>query len=66
MRLSKKGKIEIALAVFLILVAVLYFLIYIAPGISDVFVETYTAEYGTLDVDYSKMVQIEREAEASS
>lgn len=52
MRLSKKGKIEIALVVFLILVAVLYFLIYIAPGISDVFVETYTAEYGTLDVDY--------------
>ncbi len=52
MRLSKKGKIRIALAIFVICLVLLYFLIYVAPGISDVFVETYTAEYGTLDVDY--------------
>lgn len=53
MRLSKNGKIKLAVAGFLILVVLLYFLIYVAPGISDIFVETYTAEYGTLDVDYS-------------
>ncbi len=52
MRLSKKGKMKLAVAGFLILVVLLYFLIYVAPGISDIFVETYTAEYGTLDVDF--------------
>ncbi|MBQ7703219.1 MAG: hypothetical protein IJT40_02470 [Firmicutes bacterium] len=53
MRLSKKGKIRIAVLAFLACVGLLYFLIYVAPGISDIFVETYTAEYGTLDVDFN-------------
>ncbi len=47
---SRKNYI-IAAAVFLIVVTLLYFRIYIAPKVSDIFVEDYTAEYGTLDVD---------------
>ncbi len=46
-------KFRIAAVLFVLVVAVLYFLIYLAPKFSDAFVETYTAELGTLDVDYN-------------
>ena len=48
---GSRKKTVIAIAVFLIVVIVLYFRIYIAPKVSDIFVEDYIAEYGTLDVD---------------
>ena len=50
---EKSGKIKYKLmaAVFVIAVLVLYGLIYVAPKFSDAFIETYTAEFGTLDVD---------------
>ena len=48
---GNRKKTVIAIAVFLIVVIVLYLRIYIAPKVSDIFVEDYTAEYGTLDVD---------------
>ena len=50
-KLSAKNKFRIAAILFVLVTAVLYFLIYVAPKVSDVFVETYTAEFGTLDVD---------------
>ena len=48
---SARKKTIIAAAVFLIAVTVLYLRIYVAPKVSDIFVEDYTVEYGTLDVD---------------
>lgn len=52
---SSKGKLKfkIATAIFLLILVALYLLIYVAPKFSDAFVETYTAELGTLDVDYA-------------
>ena len=35
---------------FLLILAVLYVLIYVVPQVSDIFVETYSAEYGTLQI----------------
>ena len=51
MTASGRKKLIIAAVIFLILVVVLYLRIYVAPKISDIFVEDYTVEYGTLDVD---------------
>ena len=48
---GNRKKTVIAIAVFLIVVIALYLRIYIAPKVSDIFIEDYTAEYGTLDVD---------------
>ncbi|MBQ8562395.1 MAG: hypothetical protein IJ443_00715 [Firmicutes bacterium] len=36
--------------IYLLILVVLYVIIYIVPQVSDIFVETYTAEYGTLQV----------------
>ena len=36
--------------IYLVILAVLYVVIYILPQVSDIFVETYTAEYGILQV----------------
>ena len=38
------------IAIYLFILAVLYVMIYVVPQVSDIFVETYTAEYGTLQV----------------
>ncbi|MBQ6088362.1 MAG: hypothetical protein IJK95_02255 [Firmicutes bacterium] len=51
MTASGRKKLIIAAIIFLILCTVLYFRIYVAPKVSDIFVEDYTVEYGTLDVD---------------
>lgn len=48
---NSRKKYIIAGAVLLIVAVVLYFRIYVAPKVSDIFVEDYIAEYGTLDVD---------------
>ena len=48
---SGRKKLIIASIIFLIIVAALYLRIYVAPKISDIFVEDYTVEYGTVDVD---------------
>lgn len=48
---SGRKKLIIAAIIFLIAFTVLYFRIYVAPKVSDIFVEDYTVEYGTLDVD---------------
>lgn len=46
-----RKKLIIAAVIFLIIATVLYLRIYVAPKVSDIFVEDYTVEYGTLDVD---------------
>ena len=51
MTASGRKKIIIAAIIFLILCTVLYFRIYVAPKVSDIFGEDYTVEYGTLVVD---------------
>ena len=51
MTASGRKKLIIAAVIFLIIVTVLYLRIYVAPKVSDIFVEDYTVEYGTLDVD---------------
>ncbi len=51
MTASGRKKLIIAAVIFLIVVTVLYLRIYVAPKVSDIFVEDYTVEYGTLDVD---------------
>ena len=48
---SGRKKLIIASILFLIVVTVFYLRIYVAPRVSDIFVEDYTVEYGTLDVD---------------
>ena len=48
---GNRKKTVIAIAVFLIVVIALYLRIYIAPKVWDIFIEDYTAAYGTLDVD---------------
>ena len=35
---------------FLLILAVLYVVVYVVPQVSDIFVETYSAEYGTLQI----------------
>ncbi|MBR6472231.1 MAG: HlyD family efflux transporter periplasmic adaptor subunit [Firmicutes bacterium] len=54
MKENSKGnyKFKIAAILFFLVIVALYLLIYVAPKFSDAFVETYTAELGTLDVDY--------------
>ena len=49
----KTNKFRIAIVVFVLLFCLLYFMIYVAPKVSDAFVETYVCEYGTLDVDFT-------------
>lgn len=46
---KKKSRTKIWILGFIILFAVLYIYIYIVPRVSDIFVETYVAEYGTLE-----------------
>ena len=48
----KVNKLRIAIVLFVLAFLVLYFLIYIAPKVSDAFVETYVCEFGTVDVDF--------------
>ncbi len=48
---ADRKKLIIASVIFLIVVTILYLRIYVAPKVSDIFVEDYTVEYGTLDVD---------------
>lgn len=42
---------KLYIAIFIIVFAALYIIAYVLPNISDAFVRTYTAEYGTLDDD---------------
>ena len=42
---------KIFIALFIAVFAALYIIAYVLPNISDVFVKSYTAEYGTIDVD---------------
>ncbi len=49
----KINKFRVAAVIFVLLFCLLYFLIYVAPKVSDAFVETYVCEYGTLDVDFT-------------
>lgn len=39
------------IVVYLLIIAVLYVVLYVVPQVSDIFVETYSAEYGVLQVD---------------
>ena len=36
--------------IFLLILAAFYVIIYVVPQVSDIFVETYSAEYGTLQI----------------
>lgn len=46
---KNNSKAKIYILGFLLLFAVLYVYIYIVPQVSDIFVDTYVAEYGTLE-----------------
>ena len=46
------SKIKLAALIWILTVGVLYFIIYIAPGVTDIFIESYIAEYGTIDVEH--------------
>ena len=46
---KKNAKAKIYILGFLLLFAALYIYIYIVPRVSDIFVNTYVAEYGTLE-----------------
>lgn len=50
MKINRKAKIRIGIIVYVILFAALYLCIYVIPKVSDIFVETYVAEYGTLEI----------------
>ena len=44
-------KIKLAIFLWILVVILLYFIIYVAPGVTSIFVESYIAEYGTIDVE---------------
>ena len=46
----KKLQGKSAVILFFIVFAVLYTIIYIVPKVTDIFVQTYTAEYGTMEM----------------
>ena len=50
MKTNRKAKIRIGIILYVILFAALYLCIYVVPKVSDIFVETYVAEYGTLEI----------------
>ncbi len=47
----KVNKFKVAAVILFLIAVVLYVLIYVAPKFLDAFVESYTAEFSTLDVD---------------
>lgn len=49
-KIRKKLQSKSAVILFFIVFAVLYTIIYIVPKVTDIFVQTYTAEYGTLEM----------------
>ena len=48
--MNQKAKFRIGVLVYLLLCIVLYVCIYVVPKVSDIFVETYVAEYGSLQI----------------
>ena len=50
MKTKKKTKTKILAALFILAFIALYIYIYIVPTVSDIFTETYSAEYGTLEI----------------
>ena len=48
---KKKSKTKICVVGFIIIFAILCVFIYVVPHVSDIFVETYVAQYGTLEAD---------------
>lgn len=47
---TKKNSLKLWIAVFLIVFVGLYIFIYVIPRVSDIFIDTYTAEYGTIQI----------------
>ena len=50
MKMNQKAKFRIGVLIYLLLCLALYVCIYIVPEVSDIFVETYVAEYGSLQI----------------
>ena len=50
MKMNQKAKFRIGVLIYLLLCLALYVCIYIVPKVSDNFVETYVAEYGSLQI----------------
>ena len=50
MKMNQKAKFRIGVLIYLLLCLALYVCIYIVPKVSDIFVETYVAEYGSLQI----------------
>lgn len=48
--MNQKAKFRIGVLIYLLLCLALYVCIYIVPKVSDIFVETYVAEYGSLQI----------------
>lgn len=53
MKTKKKSKIKIWIITYILTVVLLYIVIYWIPRVSDIFIDTYTAEYGTLEKSVS-------------
>lgn len=51
--MKKKSKTKIYIIGFILLFVILYVYIYVVPRVSDIFTETYTAEYGNLESSIS-------------
>lgn len=53
MKIKKKSKLKIWIIAYILIIILLYIVIYWIPRVSDIFLETYTAEYGTLEKSVS-------------
>ena len=50
---SKKNRLKLMILAYVAIYVILYVIIYIVPRVSGIFLETYTAEYGLLEVSAS-------------
>lgn len=61
MKNSKNTRLKILIGIFILLFIGLYVYIYIVPRVSDIFVDTYIAEYGTLEIGEESQFLIVRD-----
>lgn len=47
---TKSNRLKLMLLAYAVVLVILYVIIYVVPRVSGIFLETYTAEYGTLEV----------------
>ena len=58
----KNNRLKLMILAYVVIFVILYAVIYIVPRVSDIFLKTYTAEYGVLEVsDNSSFVAVRDE-----